>query len=152
MSILDQNGIKDDQIRWGYMKFEIRQFSITFSKNLSKFLNAEGEILEKELKDFEKSGSSYFNNDDYLACKTKLDKIYDKKLEGLRIRSTCDWFEKGEKSTKFFLTLEKRHTIQNQSKTLAVDDEVVKEQTEINKNLYSFYQKLIFQNDDICRQ
>ena len=115
------------------MKFEIRQFSITFSKNLSKFLNAEGEILEKELKDFEKSGSSYFNNDDYLACKTKLDKIYNKKLEGLRIRSTCDWFEKGEKSTKFFLTLEKRHTIiQNQSKTLAVDDEVVKEQPEIN--------------------
>ena len=93
------------------MKFEIRQFSITFSKNLSKFLNAEGEILEKELKDFEKSGLSYFNNDDYLACKTKLDKIYDKKLEGLRIRSTCDWFENGEKSTKFFLTLEKRHAI-----------------------------------------
>ena len=115
------------------MKFEIRQFSITFSKNLSKFLNAKGEILEKELKDFEKSASSYFNNDDYLACKTKLDKIYNKKLEGLRIRSTCDWFEKGEKSTKFFLTLEKRHTIiQNQSKTLAVDDEVVKEQPQIN--------------------
>ena len=116
-----------------FMKFEIRQFSITFSKNLSKFLNAKGEILEKELKDFEKSASSYFNNDDYLACKTKLDKIYNKKLEGLRIRSTCDWFEKGEKSTKFFLTLEKRHTIiQNQSKTLAVDDEVVKEQPQIN--------------------
>ena len=115
------------------MKFEIRQFSITFSKNLSKFLNAKGEILEKELKDFEKSASSYFNNDDYLACKTKLDKIYNKKLEGLKIRSTCDWFEKGEKSTKFFLTLEKRHTIiQNQSKTLAVDDEVVKEQPQIN--------------------
>ena len=115
------------------MKFEIRQFSITFSKNLSKFLNAKGEILERELKDFEKSASSYFNNDDYLACKTKLDKIYNKKLEGLRIRSTCDWFEKGEKSTKFFLTLEKRHTIiQNQSKTLAVDDEVVKEQPQIN--------------------
>ena len=115
------------------MKFEIRQFSITFSKNLSKFLNAKGEILERELKDFEKSASSYFNNDDYLACKTKLDKIYNKKLEGLRIRSTCDWFEKGEKSTKFFLTLEKRHTIiQNQSKTLAVDGEVVKEQPQIN--------------------
>ena len=69
------------------MKFEIRQFSITFSKNLSKFLNAEGEILEKELKDFEKSGSSYFNNDDYLACKTKLDKIYNKNLRVLELEA-----------------------------------------------------------------
>ena len=62
LSILDQNGIRDDQIRWEFKKFEIRQFSISFSKNFSKSLNAEREILEKELKDFEKSGSSYFDN------------------------------------------------------------------------------------------
>ena len=52
LSILDQNGIRDDQIRWDYIKFEIRQFSITFSKSLSKSLNAKREILEKELNDF----------------------------------------------------------------------------------------------------
>ena len=83
MSILDKSGIRDDQIRWEYIKVAIRQFSMTFSKNLSKSLNAEREILEKELKDFEKSGSSYFDNEDYLACKTKLDQIYDKKVEDL---------------------------------------------------------------------
>ena len=105
LSILDQNGIRDDQIRWEFIKFEIRRFSITFSKNLPKSLNAEREILEKELKDFEKSGSRYFDNEDYLACKTKLDQICDKKVEGLRIRNKCDWYEKGEKSTKFFLIL-----------------------------------------------
>ena len=109
---------------------------ITFSKNLSKSLNAEREILEKELKDFEKSGSSYFDNEDYLACKTKLDKIYEKKVEGLRIRSKWDWYEKGEKS-KFFLNSEKKHAIQNQVKSLVVNDEVVKKQPDINKNLYS---------------
>ena len=80
---------------------------------MSKSLNAKREILEKELKDFEKSGSSYFNNEDCLACKTKLDKIYDKKVQGLKTGSKCDWYEKGEKSTEFFLTLEKRHAIQN---------------------------------------
>ena len=57
LSILDQNSIRDDQIRWEYIKFEIRQFSIIFSKNLSKYFNAQREVLEKELKDFEKSGS-----------------------------------------------------------------------------------------------
>ena len=39
LKILDQNGIRDDQIRWEYIKFKIRQFSIPFSKNLSKSLN-----------------------------------------------------------------------------------------------------------------
>ena len=100
LSILDLNEIRDYHIRWEYIKFEMRQFSIIFSKNLSKFLNAERDILEKELMNFKKSGSSCFDNEDYLACKTKLDKIYDKKVEGLRIRSKCDWYEKGEKSTK----------------------------------------------------
>ena len=132
--------------------FEIRQFSITFSKNLSKSLNAERKILEKEPKDFEKSGSGYLDNKDYLARKTKLDKIYDKKVEGLRIRSKRDWYEKGKKSTTFFLNLEKRHAIPNQVKSLVVNDEVVKEQTDINKNLYSFYQKIFFKNSDISRQ
>ena len=85
-------------------------------------------------------GSSYSGNEDYVACKTKLDKIYDKKVEGLRIRRKCGWYKKREKSTKFFLTLEKRHAIQSQIKTLVVNDEVLKEQTEIRKAL--FCQKL----------
>ena len=51
MSILDKSGIRDDQIRWEYIKVAIRQFSMTFPKNLSKSLNAEREILEKKLKD-----------------------------------------------------------------------------------------------------
>ena len=54
----------------------------------------------------------------------KLDKIYDRKVEGLRIRTKCDRYEKGEKSTKFFLTLEKRHAVQKQIKTFVVNDEV----------------------------
>ena len=83
LSILYQNGIRDDQIRWEFIKFEIRQ--ITFSKNVPKSLNVERQIFEKELKDFEKSGSSYFNNEGYLACKTKFDKIYDKKVENLEM-------------------------------------------------------------------
>ena len=91
LCILDQNRIRwDDQIRWKYVKFEIRQFSFTYSKNFSVSWNAEKGILEKELKDFKKPGSSYFDNEDYLACKTTLDKIYDNKVEGLRIRSKCD--------------------------------------------------------------
>ena len=69
---------------------------------MSKSLNPK---REKEIKDFENSGSSYSHNEDYQACKTKLDQIYDKKVEGLKIRNKCDWYEKGEKSTEFVVTL-----------------------------------------------
>ena len=54
LSLLDQNGMRDDQIRWEYIKLEIRKFSITFSKNLSKFLNAERKFFEKVPKEFRK--------------------------------------------------------------------------------------------------
>ena len=50
----------------------------------------------------------------------------------------------GTKKEKKVLILEKRHAIQNQIKTLVVNDEAVKEQTEIDKKLYSFYQNLFF--------
>ena len=74
---------------------------------MSNSLNAKGEIFEKELKDYKKSGSTYFDNKDYIACKTKLDKIYDKEVELFRIRSKCEWYKKKrEKSTKFFLKIE----------------------------------------------
>ena len=46
LSILDQNGIRGDQIRWEFIKFVIRQFSITFLKNFSKSLKAEREGQE----------------------------------------------------------------------------------------------------------
>ena len=48
--------------------------------------------------------------------------------------------------------MEKVHAIQNQIKTLVVNDEVVKEKAEINKNLYFFYQKLFSKNNGISRQ
>ena len=48
--------------------------------------------------------------------------------------------------------MEKGHAIRNQIKTLVGNDEVIKDQTEINKNLYSFYQKRFSKNNDISRQ
>ena len=56
-----------------------------------------------------------------------------------------------KKSTRFFLNLEIRNVIENQVKSLVVNDEVVKEQIDINKNLYSFYQKLFSKNNNISK-
>ena len=40
--------------------------------------------------------------------KKNLELIYERIVEGVKIRSKCHWYEEGEKSTKFFLNLEKK--------------------------------------------
>ena len=44
---LDKENIRNDQARWEYLKYEIRKFSIKFSKLLSKHAKTETVLLEK---------------------------------------------------------------------------------------------------------
>ena len=70
-----------------------------------------------------------------------------RKLRVLELGASATSTKKEKKSTRFLLNLEIRNAIQNQVKSLVVNDEVVKEQIDINKNLYSFYQKLFSKNN-----
>ena len=47
LRILDQHVIRDDQTRWEHIKFEIRQFSVTFSKNFPKSFSMQKENFLK---------------------------------------------------------------------------------------------------------
>ena len=55
LRILDQDKITDKHLRWEYLKYEIRKFTMTFSKNQThenQTLKCEGAITESEfLKD-----------------------------------------------------------------------------------------------------
>ena len=63
--------------------------------------------LENQLKILEKSLDNDLSN--YNAIKNELDVIYDHIIEGIRIRSKCNWYQHGEKSTKLFLNLEEHN-------------------------------------------
>ena len=69
-------------------------------------------FLENKLKKLE-NNTNYIENLEYIDCRNKLDKIYEQKINGIRIRSKCDWYEYGEKSSKFFLNLEKTRSTQS---------------------------------------
>ena len=58
--------------------------------------------LESELKKLEISLDDANNLGKYNSIKNELDTIYDHIAEGIRIRSKCDWYEHGKKSTSFF--------------------------------------------------
>ena len=96
---------------------------------------------ENKLKTLENS-PSFVNNPEYVETNEKLDKIYQEKANGIRIRSKCNWYEHGEKYSKFFLNLEKSRAVQNQIRNILKDNIVINNQKDMNKELYLYYKNL----------
>ena len=65
--------------------------------------------LESKLKILEKSLSCDENIEEYHKCKADLGEIYDNIAQGVKIRNKCQCYEENEKSTKYFINLEKKH-------------------------------------------
>ena len=105
----------------GVLKYEIRKFTINFSKKLVKEENKNRNFLEKKLKKLEKNLNNFQTNQYYLECKQKLQNIYIKKVNGIRIRSKCNWYENRENSTKFFLNVGKYRATQGCLRTITVN-------------------------------
>ena len=92
-----------------------------FSKNLVKEENKDQNFLEKELKILEINLTNFQANHYYLEYKQKLQNIYTKNVNDIRIRSKCNWYENGEKSTKFSLNLENYRATQGCLRTIIVN-------------------------------
>ena len=120
LETLEIEGITDLQVRWEFLKYEIRKFSIEFSKLQAQNTKKEKMFLENKLKKLE-NNTNCMENLEYIDCRNKLDKIYEQKINGIRIRSKCDWYEHGEKSSKFFLNLEKTRSTQSTIRNITKD-------------------------------
>ena len=138
---LDSKQIKDDQVRWEYLKFKIRDQTIAFSKVLSANKRKEIFSLEGKLISLEKE-IEFQENETFINTKKELDNTYDQKAEEIRIRSRCKWYEAGEKSTKFFLNLEKRHAQESFITSLYENGELINNNTGIERKIFDFYSNL----------
>ena len=67
--------------------------------------------FEQKITTLEQGLSNKKRFDQYMNTKSELLKFYEKIADGVKIRSKCDWHQYGEKSTKFFLNLEKKRAI-----------------------------------------
>ena len=85
-------------------------------------------------------------NLEYIDCRNKLDKIYEQKINGIRIRSKCDWYEHGKKSSKFFLNFEKTRSTQSTSRNITKDKKNLTCHKKINQELFDFYKGLFSEN------
>ena len=63
-----------------------------------------------------------------------------------KIRSKCEWYQHGEKPTKFFLNLEKHKAINTTARYLIDDGKDITELKEINACICTFYKNLFKKN------
>ena len=118
-------------------------FTVDYSKTAAKIRKQHKIDLEKKLKSnliCEESRKLY---DHY---KNELEIIYDHIADGIGIRSNCEWYEHGEKSTKLFLSLEKKRGIQSRIQQLIVEEKEITDRKEISINIKVFYERLFKRN------
>ena len=92
--------------QWEFLKYEIRKFSIAFSKEKSKENREKIARLEGKLKELEQNLNWDENLEQYGIYKSELNDICNDVSNGIKIRSRYNWYEFCEKSNKFFLNLE----------------------------------------------
>ena len=119
---LKNENITDKQSLWEYLKYEI----IIFLKNVSKKAACSNKIkcltIETKLKILEPK-IRYRDDPEYIHCKEELDKLYQGKINGAIIRSRCEWYECGEKSSKLFLSLEEKSCCSKSNKNHLLTDQ-----------------------------
>jgi len=136
---------------WEMIKINIKQFSIEFCKKNKKESNEKEIKLQESVDRLEEAITKIETN-----CKEKtelvkersekesmLNAIYEQRVKGAHIRSKAEWIEEGEKSSKYFLGLEKQRQSHNViGKLESENGDIVYKDNDILTNITRFYDKL----------
>ena len=104
------NQLEDYRIGWEFLKYKVRQFSQIYSKQKACERRKKRVNFKKKIEELESNLSENSAPEEiieYKNAKAQLDDLYNYVTEGAILRSKVRWYEEGEKSTKYFLNLEK---------------------------------------------
>lgn len=110
-------------------------------------------MIEKRIDDIENLPSGDIDMNEKRKLETELDYMYDKIAKEAQIRSKAKWITEGERNTKFFLGLEKKHQANNTILEIKTDNKTVASNGKIIEEMCHFYENLYtsksIKNDDI---
>ena len=86
--------------------------------------------------------SSPENLDKYTSTKNELESLEKIESNGYIFRSKCQFYEDGEKNTKYFMNLEKRNYSNKVISKLEIDNKIIEDQDKILLEEKEFYSKL----------
>ena len=113
-----------------------------FFEGFSKGEKSKQYFLENKLKLLESNLDRDINSAEYINCKNQREKIYDDIAKGIKVRSKCQWYKQGEKSTNFILNLVKTKTTEGTVEKLEIDNKEVDNSVEVNRKLEKFFESL----------
>ena len=152
---VETNGEANHQLLWDTLKDQIRGATIKYSSRKKRMKDSRLKQLQQDLEIL--TARRDFNplevnlSDQIVNVENEIQDIIEEKTKGARIRCKVRWHEHGEKSSKYFLNLEKRQ-YQNKviSKLKNKKDEIITSPEEILKEERDFYMNLYSsQMDDI---
>ena len=140
--------INDKRVLWDLIKYRIRQVSIKNSKQRARERRARPETAEHKVKECDllcNSDPSAKNMYDLVAAKYEYELFLDYIVRGNIVRSRIDWYEKGEKNSKYFLNIENarsgqatvRRLFDSKGKITVNPQSIMKELKDYYQNLYS---------------
>nr|CAB3264534.1 pol-like protein [Phallusia mammillata] len=134
-------------VRWDALKAVIRGETIQYSAIIKRRNSARQRSLERNIENAERELTSTHQPNPDLAeklddFKTKLDKFSEIQTKGAMIRSRARWVENGERNSKYFLNLEKRHSAKKSIEKLNIDGVTNTDQNTILNELVLFYEQL----------
>lgn len=135
----------DKRVAWDWIKYKVRLFSMQYSKELAGTKREKEESLQKIFQaaqvQFQQNPCEEFEKI-LDKCKTELEKFYDEKANGLIVRSRARWHEHGEKSTKYFLSLEKRNHTRKHIRKLCLSGVITTNHQKLLDSSSNYYKNL----------
>ncbi len=144
--------IKSYRLLWELLKIRIKEFSISFSvkkahenRNNAVYLEHRLNSVLEKLNSYDVSSNSKYSKDllnEKISLQNQMNTIHDEKSKGNIIRSRIKWIEEGEKSSSYFLKLEKIRQSGNVIKTTQTEKGVSHSQEDVMNDIKDFYTKL----------
>ena len=132
---------------WQFLKARIKEHSINYCIEKSKNKKDAIKVLENKLDELDKqiaenSKNLIQINNERKIYKESLDNLYAEKAIGAQVRSRAKWIEQGEKSTSYFLNLEKKRQTCNHIQSLKYKDKQAHDNEGILDICNEFYSDL----------
>ena len=136
---------------WDVVKFKVKDYSIRTGKKIKKEQNENKLLLLQRISEIKEEIVAQSSNKPRLdelysqlnRAQEQLNSITSKEIQGLITRARVQWVEEGERSTKYFLGLEKSAQKKKSITKLVTESrDIITTQEEISKHSVEFYQKL----------
>ena len=138
--------ISDKRVLWDLIKYRMRQASIKYGKDKARKRREKVADIEAALKTCEENCGrcpSLENLEQLEILKLEYNSIYENLAQGAIVRSRATWYEKGEKSNKYFLNVQSYKKAKSSvCKVFNKDGILITNPKEILQEIEKFYSDL----------